>query len=227
MGENFESYRLPKTTEPDSSTWETLTHGREFTPNERDALKEQGAHIYNLTPSTIPQQKEALKQISKAPPLDIILEYDFNRYPDIITTPSRKGQVAIFPDERLFISNSFGEPFHAQQEIANQLTYDYRMWTGLQRIAVIIPTAATITELNRQYYYQTGEWLLGQKMAQLARKKQLTARTKQPLISGNDYYLATVRSGSPDFYPNCLFVGEMPSGLSHPYLGVIRLIVPL
>lgn len=84
---------------------ETVSLREAFSDEEKRVLKEDGAVIYALTGTTIPAQREL--QAKKGKPS---FWYVVEAGDRLLALPSRKIEVAIFPDpQRFFVPDSFGK----------------------------------------------------------------------------------------------------------------------
>ena len=133
---------------------------RPLTDQEEEVLIADGAHFIDLTEETIEYEQKSER-------LFTYITYDED---GLLTTPSIKTRVAIFPNrKRFFIPDSGNKSLKKQEELAKKDGRELRERLGLKddSLDVIIPNqASTLTELTFKYFDETakkgkGIWLFG------------------------------------------------------------------
>ena len=195
-----------------------------FSPEEKKGLESDGAIIYLLTGQTIEEQREARKKIG----LPSFNSFVHLQGKELVNVPSRRTEVAIYPDpERFFVPGSFSQFTIVQDRLAKEDGDALSKKLGFNNITEIIPDeVSTVTELIFQHADGTGEWLLGDSYTRFTPERgyrfKVHARTKNP--TEREDWLAEV---STDLSGCCLVVTAWHHYSSRDDLGVFRLVVPV
>ena len=199
---------------------EQLILRESFTQEEKEALINDGAVIFELQEETISSQIEAQKAKSKP-----LFGYMVDAGEMLTAKPSRRIQVAVYPDpDKFFVPNSFDKSVTKQEERVAQDAQDLRQRLNLSQVTEIIPgEAATLTEIVFKHWDATDELLFGKKYATAQGLDLVYGRTKNPTnSSGSDVALV----GDADPARGLDVDGWARDGGNHA-LWAVRLVVPI
>ncbi|MBI2049503.1 hypothetical protein HYT32_01125 [Candidatus Roizmanbacteria bacterium] len=151
-----------------------LQEFRPFTDQEKEALKNDGAVIYELSEETIEDQLRAGKPIS--------LTKDIGDR--VLKLPSMSGEVAIYPSPiKFYIPDSRNKTLQNQEELAKRDSRQLRRRLGHDSLTVIIPEqASTLTQIAFKHYDETGVWLFHESIY-YTNIRGVYGRTKNPVNS--------------------------------------------
>ncbi|MDO8429070.1 MAG: hypothetical protein Q7S88_00385 [Candidatus Daviesbacteria bacterium] len=166
--------RLPKLTpenpglpQPETPTTETVT----FIDQEREALLGDGAVLYLPAGETIRGQIEAGREFG----------YVFNGGERLLDFPSRRIEVAIYPDpERFFVPGSFNKTTDKQDALMEQDAESLRKRLCLGGITMVRPEAPEVTEVIFKHFDATQVRLLGKDYMEQAGGYYPYIRTSTP-----------------------------------------------
>ena len=193
---------------PNGATPERPLEVSRFNDVDREALLKAGALIYELTGETIEDQQGAGRKFW----------YVTDGGDKLLEKPSRRGEIAIFPDpNEFFIPESGGKSLADQEKLASRDTKALQKRLNTKGLKVIIPEeASTLTEITFKHLEETGEWLFGERYGyNYGRTKNSTNK------SGSS--VAVVGSA---FLDNGLFVNDWDRGDGFDSVRVVRLVVP-
>lgn len=148
---------------PEKSTGaEKLTLRDKFTDEERRALVNDGALIYETTGKFMFDQSKLRTDRG----LPGIHSHGL-RDGAISLRDATKSEFAIYPDStRFFVPNSFNQTLKRQEELVAKDAVGLRLQLQLPKVTEIIPDAvSTLTDIVFQHFDATGEWLFGEQYA--------------------------------------------------------------
>lgn len=193
MAGELEALELIPASLPEGRTIPEQIRLRDFTAQEKQVLKEDGVVIYTLTEVTIPAQREARSRAGKPS-----FRYVVDAGERLLAVPSRKIEVAIFPDpKRFFVPNSFSKDTDTQERLAVGDAKLLRARLNLPGITQIIADeAATLAEIVFQHEEATGVWLFGPEYASAQGRIWVYGRTKNPTNDSGSFvaYVGDARS---------------------------------
>lgn len=204
----------------ETTVTEQLVLRERFTDEEKEALRNDGAVIYLLHGETILSQKES--QRAKGKPS---FGYVVDAGERLLALPSRKIEVAIYPDpEKFFVPGSFNKSVKKQEEKVMQDARELRLRLNLSAVTEIIPDeAATLSEIGFQHLDATGVWLFGKEYAVAQGLDWVYGRTKNP-TNASGSIVAYVGNAYPD---SGLDVGGWRRDDGLHSVGALRLVVPI
>lgn len=193
-----------------------------FSPEEKRILERDGAIFYLLTGQTIEQQRDARKKLG-LPAFNVLVNLQGEK---VLTVPSRRIEVAIYPDpKRFFVPGTFSQFTITQKRLVEEDGEALRKRLKLNNITEIIPDeASTVTELVFQHVDRTGEWLLGDLYSRYTPERgqfKVHVRTKNP--TDQESWLAEVGTALPGWG---LEVSRWHHYSARDNLGAFRLVVP-
>lgn len=191
-----------------------------FSAEEKRALKEDGAVVYKLDGRTILEQETARERAGRPAFWYVVSAPD-----NLLGSPSRKIEVAIYPDPgKFFVPDSFGKDTDTQERLVKADAEVLRQRTGLQEVTQIITDeAATLTGLVFQHEAATGVWLFGPEYAKAVGKDWVYGRTKDPTNIGGSGVAGVGCAGSG----HGVSVSDWLRAVGGDGVGSPRLVVPL
>lgn len=175
---------------------------RRFSQEAKEALRNQGYAVYELTGQSIASVRDSGRKFWSTWHRD---------YPDFEALTSMHSEVAINP-AKLFLPKSNNKTLGQQEELIARFSKD--LGTIAQGVEAIMGEAPDYVDLAFARLNDTGEYLFGEKDG------YNYARTKTPTVDSN---VASVG----DFHPaNGLSVGRWFRGSGHGRVFAVPLVVP-
>lgn len=189
-----------------------------FTDQERETLVNDGAVLYLPTGETIKGQREAGRPFWYV--ASGFKEEGRNRLTEF---PSRRIEVAIYPDpEIFFVPGSFNKTTDQQDALSAEDSENLRKRLGLAEIGIIRPEASEATEIMFKHFDATEVRLLGKDYMVEAGQYYPYIRTNTPTVLGGSR-LACVGGFGADDGPS---VFDWDRAGRHVGLGAARWVVP-
>ncbi|MBI4084308.1 MAG: hypothetical protein HY431_00200 [Candidatus Levybacteria bacterium] len=190
-----------------------------FSQEQKEALVNDGAVIYLPTGVTIMKQEKL--QLQKGKPS---FWYVTEGGDALLALPSRRMEVAIYPDpERFFVPGTFDKDLNEQERLAAEDGQALSQILGIEGIMQIIPAeASSVTEVAFQRLDGTGIWLFGEEYAAAQGLKWVYGRTKNP-TNRTGSFVADVGGARSD---SGLDVNGWHRDCGFDYLGAVRWVVP-